>query len=72
MEEQYLPTGHVLHFRMGQTVYLKTDKEQKPRLVTGITLRPISVTYALVCGTTETWHYPLEISSEKDIVLSTS
>jgi len=68
-----LSSGHRLEFMMQQTVYLKTDKEQKPRLVTGIYLRPFnSVTYGLTESTTETWHYGFEINDERDIVLATS
>ena len=68
-----LSSGHRLEFMMQQTVYLKTDKEQKPRLVTGIYLRPFNlVTYGLTESTTETWHYGFEINDERDIVLATS
>ena len=67
-----LSSGHRLEFMIQQTVYIKTDKEQKPRLVTGITLRPFnSVTYGLTEDTTETWHYGFEINDERDIVMAT-
>lgn len=50
--------GHELKYLIGQTVYLRTDSEQIPRLITGIGLRPdMAVTYCLVHGTVETWHY---------------
>lgn len=68
-----LSSGHRLEFMIQQTVYLKTDKEQKPRLVTGIQLRPFnSITYGITEGTNETWHYGFEISDERDIVMATS
>jgi hypothetical protein len=68
-----LSSGHKLEFMIQQTVYLKNDKEQKPRLVTGISLRPFnSVTYGLTENTTETWHYGFEINDERDIVMATS
>ena len=68
-----LSSGHQLQFMIKQTVYLKTDKEQNPRLVTGISLRPFnSVTYGLTENSTETWHYGFEISDERDIVMATS
>ncbi len=64
---------HKLEFSIEQTVYLKTDKEQRPRLVTGITLRPFgSVSYALTEGTFESWHYGFEMSAERDLILATS
>jgi hypothetical protein len=68
-----LSSGHQLEFMIQQTVYLKTDKEQKPRLVTGIQLRPFnSIRYGITEGTNETWHYGFEISDERDIVMATS
>jgi hypothetical protein len=68
-----LSSGHQLEFMIQQTVYLKTDKEQKPRLVTGIQLRPFnSITYGITEGTNESWHYGFEISDERDIVMATS
>ena len=68
-----LSSGHKIEFKIGQTVFIKTDKEQYPRVVTGIALRPSnSVTYCLAQNVTETWHYGFEISDEKDILLSFS
>lgn len=68
-----LSSGHILEFGIQQTVYLKTDKEQKPRLVTGIQLRPFhSITYGITEGISETWHYGFEISDERDIIMATS
>jgi len=68
-----LSSGHVLEFQLQQTVYLKTDKEQKPQLVTGMSLRPFnSVTYGITESSNETWHYGFEISDERDIVMATS
>ena len=68
-----LQTGHRLYFNIGQVVYLKTDKEQIDRIVTGIMLRPNrSVTYCLSLGAIESWHYALEIDDEKDIVKTTT
>lgn len=68
-----LSLGHKLEFMIQQVVYLKTDKEQKPRLVTGIQLRPFnSITYGITEGANETWHYGFEISDERDIIMATS
>ena len=68
-----LSSGHKIEFKIGQTVYLKTDKEQSPRVVTGISLKPSnSVIYCLSQNITETWHYGFEISDEKNILLSFS
>lgn len=69
----FLSTGHKIEFEIGQTVYLKMDNEQHGRMVTGISLRPNrSVTYCLAFGTTETWHYGIEIDDERDIVKATT
>ena len=69
----FLSTGHKIDFEIGQTVYLKMDNEQHGRMVTGISLRPSrSVTYCLAFGTTETWHYGIEIDDERDIVKATT
>lgn len=70
---EVLSSGHILEFCIQQIVFLKTDKEQKPRLVTAIQLRPFnSVTYGLTESTCETWHYGFEISDERDVILATS
>jgi hypothetical protein len=65
--------SHKLEFHIEQIVYLKTDKEQVPRIVTGISLRPLnSVTYCLAQNTAESWHYGFEISEERDVILCTT
>lgn len=64
---------HIILFKISQTAYLKTDKDQIPRVITGISLRPHnSVTYALAHGSQETWHYDFEMSLERDIILATT
>ncbi len=66
----FLSIGHKIVFEIGQIVYLKMDNEQHGRMVTGISLRPNrSVTYCLAFGTTETWHYGIEIDDERDIAI---
>ncbi len=56
-----------LHY-IGQTVYLRTDAEQRERIVTGINIRQTGINYALSFTTDESWHYDFEISNEKDIL----
>jgi hypothetical protein len=56
-------------FNLKDVVFLKTDQEQKPRIVTGLWVRYNSITYALSCAETETYHYDFEISSEKNILI---
>lgn len=54
-------------YSIGQTVYLITDDEQLPRLVTGLVLGPASVTYELSCGVALSRHYDFEITIEKTL-----
>jgi len=62
--------GYNLKFDIGQTVYLKTDINQLERLVTGINIRPDGITYTLVNGSDESYHYDFEITLDRDIVKS--
>lgn len=56
-------------YEFGQTVFLKTDEDQKGRMVTCVQIGPGNiVTYQLSCGTGESWHFDFEISEDKDIV----
>ena len=55
-------------FNIGETVYLVTDEDQKPRIVTGINVTANGLRYNLVNGITDTYHYELEMSSEKNIL----
>lgn len=63
---------HVLHFDIGDSVYLRTDPEQSERLVTGINVRESGISYAVTCGTNESWHYAFEMTRERDIIKATS
>lgn len=73
MGQVILPTGHVLEFNFYETVYLKTDPDQHPRLVTEIHLYPgKQATYTLSMGTTNSTHYSGEITRERDVVKATS
>lgn len=53
-------------FNIGDMVYLKTDPEQHPRMVIGISIKPNGFTYILAFGSNESYHYELEISNTKD------
>lgn len=55
-------------FELGDLVFLKTDIEQMPRLVTAIIVCPdSSFLYELVCGVHSSKHYDFEISLEKNL-----
>lgn len=60
-------------FEIGQTVYLKTDKEQAERLVVGILVRPEGLLYDLAYGSQDTRYFrEIEISLEKDVLITTT
>ena len=55
-------------FDIGEIVYLKTDQEQKARIVIGIQIRPTGILYILQLCTNETYHYDIEIQKDLDIL----
>lgn len=57
---------------LGDIVYLRTDPDQNILVVTAIAVTPGGLLYKLAIGTNESWHYGVEISREKDILLATS
>ena len=56
-----------VEFRIGDIVYLFTDPDQSPRMVTAFLYRGNFVSYELSCGTQETYHNGIEISKEKNL-----
>jgi hypothetical protein len=50
---------------IGDTVYLVTDSDQSPRIITAITVRKTAFFYELSCGTEVSDHEDFEISSDK-------
>jgi hypothetical protein len=59
-------------FDFGQIVYLLTDKEQQPRIVTGVKACPYGdFLIELSCVNTTSWHYTCEISEEKILSMIT-
>jgi hypothetical protein len=58
-----------IKFNLGQLVFLKTDKEQKERIIVEITIcLNNSISYCLSQGENKSWHYDFEISKDKDIL----
>lgn len=56
-------------FSLKQVVYLKTDKDQSPRLVTAVMVcADGGILYELTCCTGSSKHYDFEISEEKDVL----
>lgn len=59
-------------FDLKQIVYLKTDKNQLPRIVVRIQIGPMGLLYCLNHSTVESWHYDFEMTEEKDLLMSFS
>jgi len=49
-------------FKPEDIVYLITDPERLPRMVTAYKVNKYDITYELSCGTLVSWHYDFEIS----------
>lgn len=58
-------------FNLGEIVFLKTDTDQKERIVLQISVRETGYLYELGCGGTSSWHYAFEISQEKNVLKAT-
>jgi len=56
-------------YDIGQTVYLKTDIHQVPRIVYGYYVDKTSILYRLMCGTDSSTHYDFEISETKNVLV---
>ena len=61
-----------LNYSIGQSVYLKTDCDQRERIITECLIRPGNVQYYLMLDIVGSWHYDFEISEEKDMVKVTN
>lgn len=65
---EYTMTIHN-EFKLGQTVYLKTDPEQYARIVIAIQVTVDGgIIYKLAINMTDQWHYGVEISDTKDVI----
>lgn len=53
----------------GETVYLKTNTEQLPRIVYGYELLKTGIIYLLCQGVNASRHYDYEITAEKNILV---
>lgn len=53
-----------------QEVYLRTDPEQLPRIITEINIKPIGHMYQLSNGVVFSWHYDFEMSEEKNVLMA--
>lgn len=56
-------------FEIGDIVYLKTDTDQKQRLVYAFEVTNRDTMYKVACGTDISTHYEFEISVEKNVLV---
>lgn len=61
-----------VQFVWGDTVFLKTDPDQLPRMIVGVVVKKSHVMYEVVKGETTSYHYDYEMAREKDVIQSTS
>jgi hypothetical protein len=59
-------------YNFGDIVYLKTDKDQREGIVTCLKVTPHGVLYRLNFGTVEYDAYDVEISTEKNVMITTT
>lgn len=60
-------------FEFGDTVYLLTDKDQIKRIITAMSINPGgTIRYCLANGVGESWHYDFEVSTEIDVLQTTT
>lgn len=65
MKEKNIPIAH----DFGDSVYLKTDPFQYPRLITAIVIRRGYVQYEIASGTELSLHNAFELSATRDETL---
>lgn len=59
-------------YEFGDIVFLKTDRDQFERIVIGIKVSPLGITYRVALGAIETDHYEMEMSVDKNIIIATT
>jgi hypothetical protein len=52
-------------YEIGESVYLQTDQDQHPRLVTALLIRKYDIMYELSCGAYTSNHMDYEITKDK-------
>ena len=57
-------------YEIGQTVYLITDVDQRPRLITAIVVNKYDMFYEVTSGTEVSRHYDFEISQKKQLQIN--
>lgn len=57
-------------FDIGQIVYLRTDKEQLPRIITEIVVTKGELIYGVYAGTIYSKHYDYEMTSDVNTLIT--
>ncbi|HEY8687744.1 MAG TPA: hypothetical protein VIM07_00805 [Chitinophagaceae bacterium] len=61
-----------IEYEIGEIIYLKTDEDQKQRIVFAIVVYRNEFVYRCSCGTVMSDHYDFEMSRELDTTLKTN
>lgn len=57
-------------YNFGDILYLRTDVDQEPRIVTAIVACPAGdILYELACGIVISKHYDFELATEKNVAV---
>jgi hypothetical protein len=68
MKKSTIELASEIKYEVGDFVYLKTDPDQYRRMVLAVLIRAECVAYGLGIGTGETYHYEIEITTDKNIL----
>jgi len=65
-------TGMVINnkFNIGDTVYVKTDIDQSPGIITCIQVNPGDILYSVSRNSSTSHFYDFELSYDRDILIS--
>lgn len=59
-----------VEYLIGDTIFLKTDPDQKPRIVVSYTIYGnADILYKVNCGTEEYYALPIEISKDRNVLM---
>lgn len=59
-------------YEIGEVAYLKTDRDQTPRIVYCYKIFNKEIMYELACGIQVSAHYEFEMSKAIDVLMSTT
>lgn len=59
-----------VEYDYGTIVYLRSDSEKEPRIITGYEINSTGFTYRVECGVQTSYHYGFELTDNKDELLA--